>query len=329
MMRTRPDVLVLGAGGVLGAAWMSGVLAGIEDGSGVDLRACEHFVGTSSGAIVAAGLAAGESPRRPARVQTRDDHPRRPRASVAPPANGHDPTRSDRLDAPIRVLAGLTELTVRTTRRASAWAIALSSPLAPVALRVGEPGGALTRSAALRLMPRAHGTLEELERAIIPIDEPFDGRLRIVAVRRDTGRRTVFGRPGAPPSSVLDAVLASCAVPWVVAPVRIAGRDYIDGAVWSPTNIDAAPAGRDTHVLCLNPIAGLSGPRHLSAFVRGASRSRALLESQALRARGARVRVLSPDALSGAAIGTDLMDRGRQDAALQTGYGQGLAFARR
>ena len=30
-MHTRPDILVLGAGGLLGEAWMVGVLAGIED----------------------------------------------------------------------------------------------------------------------------------------------------------------------------------------------------------------------------------------------------------------------------------------------------------
>ncbi|MGH2913874.1 MAG: patatin-like phospholipase family protein, partial [Solirubrobacteraceae bacterium] len=64
-MRWLPDVLVLGAGGVLGEAWLTGVVAGIEDGAGLDLRECEAFVGTSAGAIVAAGLAAGRSPRRP------------------------------------------------------------------------------------------------------------------------------------------------------------------------------------------------------------------------------------------------------------------------
>ena len=45
----RPDVLVLGGGGVLGEAWMMGVLAGIEDATGFDLRDCEYFVGTSAG----------------------------------------------------------------------------------------------------------------------------------------------------------------------------------------------------------------------------------------------------------------------------------------
>ncbi|MDX6733385.1 MAG: hypothetical protein QOC54_3333, partial [Baekduia sp.] len=60
----RPDVLVLAGGGIVGEAWMHGVLAGIEDGAGVDLRETEAFVGTSAGSIVAARLAAGRRPRR-------------------------------------------------------------------------------------------------------------------------------------------------------------------------------------------------------------------------------------------------------------------------
>src|SRR5205823_5596077 len=69
-MVTRPDVLVLGGGGLLGEAWMMGVLAGIEDATGFDMRRCEHFVGTSAGSIVAAHLVAGNAPRRPPVVGT-------------------------------------------------------------------------------------------------------------------------------------------------------------------------------------------------------------------------------------------------------------------
>src|SRR3954468_8911430 len=54
-----PDVLVLGAGGAVVEAWMTGLLGGL----GLDFRQCEYFVGTSAGAIVAATLAAGQAPR--------------------------------------------------------------------------------------------------------------------------------------------------------------------------------------------------------------------------------------------------------------------------
>ncbi|CAA9480589.1 MAG: hypothetical protein AVDCRST_MAG13-1142, partial [uncultured Solirubrobacteraceae bacterium] len=64
----KPDVLVLGVGGLLGEAWMTGVLAGIEEATGHDLTTCRAYVGSSAGSIVAASLAAGRSPRRPGRV---------------------------------------------------------------------------------------------------------------------------------------------------------------------------------------------------------------------------------------------------------------------
>ena len=50
---------MLASGGTLGEAWMSGVLAGIEDAGGHDFRTTEALVGTSAGALVAAALAAG------------------------------------------------------------------------------------------------------------------------------------------------------------------------------------------------------------------------------------------------------------------------------
>ncbi|MCW3004056.1 MAG: patatin-like phospholipase family protein, partial [Conexibacter sp.] len=61
----RPDVLVLAGGGIVGEAWMNGLLAGIEDGANVDLRTVEAFVGTSAGSIVAARLVAGRRLPRP------------------------------------------------------------------------------------------------------------------------------------------------------------------------------------------------------------------------------------------------------------------------
>src|SRR4051812_50207545 len=62
---SRPDVLVLAGGGLVGEAWMPGVLAGLEAAAGIDFRQCQCFVGTSAGSIVSAHLAAGRRPRRP------------------------------------------------------------------------------------------------------------------------------------------------------------------------------------------------------------------------------------------------------------------------
>src|ERR671913_715135 len=54
--------LVLGAGGVLGAAWMVGALCALEDAVGLDVRSCEQIVGTSAGSVVAAMIGAGVTP---------------------------------------------------------------------------------------------------------------------------------------------------------------------------------------------------------------------------------------------------------------------------
>ena len=51
--------LVLGGGGVLGAAWMVGALGALEDSLGIDVRDSEQIVGTSAGSVLAALIGAG------------------------------------------------------------------------------------------------------------------------------------------------------------------------------------------------------------------------------------------------------------------------------
>jgi NTE family protein len=59
----KPKVgLVLGAGGVLGGAWMVGGLAALHRVMGWDPREADYFIGTSAGAVFAALLAGGVSP---------------------------------------------------------------------------------------------------------------------------------------------------------------------------------------------------------------------------------------------------------------------------
>ena len=53
--------LVLGGGGPVGGAWMTGVLAGLAE-AGVHLDRADVIIGTSAGAIFGAGLAPGAAP---------------------------------------------------------------------------------------------------------------------------------------------------------------------------------------------------------------------------------------------------------------------------
>jgi NTE family protein len=299
-MAFLPDILVLGGGGVLGEAWMMGVLAGMEDAAQLDFRNCEYFVGTSAGSIVAAHLVAGERPRRPS-----------------------DGKRSP-VDQPTERLA---QDGASAARRAGEWALAVASTFAPLALGMAAPGGALVRASLLNRLPRPPETLDRLHHHIDGLNARFDGRLRVATVDKRSGRRVMFGSPGAPRASVGQAVSASCCVPWLFAPVEIGEREYVDGGVWSPTNADAAPSGPGSHVLCLNPTASLAGSADAIGVFRRISQTAAKVESLALRRRGAQVDVVRPSRHAAVEMGMNLMDRRPARRVLEAAYDQGLELA--
>jgi NTE family protein len=287
-----PDVLVLGAGGILGEAWMSAVLAGLDDGDGFDSRECRGYVGTSAGSIVAASLAAGIEPgarlgRLPEQNPAEDDEP-------AGRARG--------LSLGLGAVAG-----------------AAAAPFAAFALSSTAFGGALVRRAAISRIPTGRRSLAGVGRWIDETGLDWDGRLRIATLEVETGRRVIFGTDGAPELSVGAAVQASCAIPGVFKPVRAGDRSYVDGGAWSLTNLDAADVERGDAVLCLNPTgAGALGP---------VSRGVAATEALVLRRRGAQVTAVNPDQASSAAMGNNLMDGRRRSAAIEAGLAQGRRLA--
>jgi NTE family protein len=314
-----PDVLVLASGGTLGEAWMSGLLAGIEDATGHDFRASEALIGTSAGALVAAALVAGERPRRPA-----------PATGTLQLESGATTTA----DVSPGGIAGLaTRLPIsrsalqNVAREAARLAGVAATPLAPMALAVGATGSTVLRAALLGRAPGSDQSLSAIADGVAETGARFDGRLRVVAVDRESGRRVVFGSPGAPDATVAQAVQASCSVPWIFAPVRIGDREYVDGGAWSNTNLDIAPGARSTQVLCLNPIASLdiaiASPFGLLRAIAG---STAALETLALRSRGAKVRMIGPAQEIARVMGPDLMDSRRREQVLAGGYAQGLAI---
>jgi NTE family protein len=294
-----PDVLVLGGGGILGEAWMSGFLAGAQRSWGVDFRNANEFVGTSAGSIVAAHLAAGIEPRTP------QEPVHRAQGDVT-----HRDVITARIDRAIR--EGVTTIYPITGR--------ITATSATV--------GALARGALLTGLPTGTRSLESLSQTYLAVlGSRFDPRLRVVAVDRHTGRRVVFGGPpGAPDATLVDAISASCAIPGYFAPVQIEGRQYVDGGVWSATNIDAATVRRGDRVLCLTPTPVLTMSRWpaLRAVAR-AWQLATTLEAAAVRRRGATVTVIAPDARSADALGENLMDARRLESALAEGFRQGSA----
>ncbi len=299
---TLPDVLVLGAGGTLGIAWLRGLIAGLEDAADLDLRQCEYFVGTSAGAYVAAYLAAGRSAG-----ADHADPGEWPDASAEPPISD-----APAEPGPLRRLAD----------SGGRLAAAMTAPVVPLALRATRPGGAAARAALLRAAPRRQGRNLDLGPYIDQLGG-FDGRLRVPVVDRANGKRVVFGSPGTPAATVAEAVLASCSVPWLFAPVEIGDREYVDGGVWSMSNLDAAPAGRQSEVLALLPTFGRGAGHGPAGFLRAAGQAAGLAELQVLRARGARTRIVAPDAASIEALGPNLMDGGHRAEVIAAARVQG------
>jgi NTE family protein len=302
-MRT-PHAIVLGGGGLLGEAWMSALLAGLEDSKEFDARRSACYVGTSAGSIVAASLAAGLEPG--ARLGRLPD-------LAVPSADGSE----ERETAFSSAFAAAAKL-----------AGAAATPLAPLAFASTAAGGAMLRRAALRGIPEGRRSLEELGRQVELSGVSWDGRLRIVAVERESGRRVVFGAPGAPDVPVSSAVQASCAIPGYFRPVKAHGRTYVDGGLWSPTNIDVAEVDGGQHVLCLNPTGALRpASRALTGAIGTFSRAVTSAEALLLKNRGAIVTTINPDAHSAAAMGGNLMDARPRQAVIEAGLAQGRRLA--
>lgn len=301
---SSPDVLVLGGGGILGEAWMSALLAGLDELAGFDSRACDSYLGTSAGSIVATSLVAGLAPD--ARL---GELPEQPPVSARHVEDASAPLR--------QALAGAVGL-----------GGSLAAPLVSLAFSSTAASGALLRRAALARVRPGRRSLDGLGRLLADEDIAWDGRLRVAAVELETGRRVMFGAPGAPPASVSAAVQASCAIPGVFRPVRVAGRSYVDGGAWSPTNMDAAEVRRGTRVLCLNPTGSLPlASNALAGMLGRMSRGLAAAEALTLKRRGATVTTISPDAPTAALMGANLMDPSRRALVIASGLAQGRGLA--
>ena len=294
--------VVLGAGGVLGAAWTIGALAALEAERGIDPREAQVLVGTSAGSVLASFLGCGIG------VDVLLDHQRGIVNAEAPDISYDPDTDSG------GALPPLPRPGIGSPRGV------VSSALRPWRT---TPMGALSA-----ILPQGRGSLDPVGRlvdAVCPRGAwAAHPQTWIVAMDYDTGRRTTFGRDSAPHSGLRDAVMASCAIPGWYAPVKIGGRRYVDGGACSPTSLDLlAPLELD-EVVVLSPMTSLDYDRPASVAGRLERRFRRLVtkrlvgEVKKVAGTGTRVTLLGPGAEDLAAIGANLMDPRRREQVLET-----------
>jgi NTE family protein len=303
--RRRPRVgVVLGAGGVLGAAWTAGALAALQDRLPVPVGAVDLLVGTSAGSILAAALRCGV---------TVDDIVAHQRGSSV----GVLPHLGD-LDDEGGPLPPLPRLRIGSPR------LLIGTALAPHRVHPWVAASALVlqgRGQLRSVTTLVHGLLAHGGGGADawPRRETW-----IMAVDYEAGRRTAFGRAGAPVVPLPDAVVASCSIPGWYEPKVIDGRRYVDGGVRSSTSLDLLSRVPLDEVYVLAPMASyeLDNPRGPSARLERLFRRVVTIaltrEVRKVEATGARVIVLTPGPDDLAAMGVNLMDPSRRRRVLET-----------
>jgi NTE family protein len=228
--------LVLGGGGITGAAYQFGTLIALETATGWSPNRAEVIIGTSCGALAAAMVRGNQATLETLVGDARTDE-----------------------DA----AAFLREKVYRRTRPRGVvrW------------LRQGVLPG--LRHPDLRLVlgsPALYSTVglsEWLEERLGDLAESWPDRPTvIVAYDLAERRRVPFGTEAAPPVSLKRAVAASTAVPFLFQPVKVRDRWYVDGGIASGTSADlvlANPTPLDL-VIVIAPMAAPETRPHARFF---------------------------------------------------------------
>ncbi len=307
--------LVLGAGGVLGAAWMAGALAALQRRLPYPVGAVDLIVGTSAGSALAAALRCGVA------VEDIVEHQRGRALTLLPDLNEIDRDAGGPLPPLPRMRVGSPRLL-------------LSTALAPHRVYPWVAASALVPQGRAR-----HTSLEGLIRGLVTQAQAHarpatartagdgwapGGETWVMAVDYDSGRRVAFGRAGAAPATLPEAVVASCSIPGWYRPTLIGGRRYVDGGVHSTTSLDLLADVDLDEIYVLAPMASyiLDSPRnpyvHLERQFRRLITLWLQREVRKVKARGIRVTVLTPGPEDLTAIGANLMDPRRRIRVLDT-----------
>jgi NTE family protein len=249
-MQRSKTALVLAGGGVAGAAYEIGALCAIDQLlNQLSVNEFDLYVGTSAGGLVAACLANNISPRTLLSVLESS------LLGIEQLAPQHlfSLNFANMLRRLGRLPGALADLARRIlTERGTTSFIDLAETMA-----AGLPDGLYDTSTLERYLRDA---LSMPGRSNRFGDLPHP--LAIVATHLDSGERAVFGQPPLHEVPISLAVCASAALPLFYRPVRIGGRDYVDGGVRGTASIDVAIERGAELIVCINPLVPYDNSHH-------------------------------------------------------------------
>ncbi len=245
MAKNAKIALCLPGGGATGAMYQMGALAAFEHCvEGFEARHFDLYVGTSSGATVAAVLAAG---REPERIY---------RAFLDPADNYFPLERKHLLHMDFTEWRRTVVAIWQTLRHGSTSLLSRAPTPSPAVLWEEMDRLYDTMPAGFFSLDRYERFLEEffVRRGIANSFPLMPRPLRIMAHDLDSGEQVLFGGDGFDHVPITRACIASMAVPPFFSPVRIGGRHYIDAGAAQLSHLDVAVDEGADVILVVNPM---------------------------------------------------------------------------
>ncbi len=233
--------LVLSGGGLTGALYHIGALRALNDALlDRSVNDFDIYVGTSAGAVISSCIANG--------IRTKDLL--RAVSGQAGPANLR---RGDvfrlNIEEFVRKVAGLPAMTVwaclHYLRNVRDMDLVDFAALFVDALPSGFFDPMATSEYLQRVFDLTGGT-DDFRK--------LDKDLFLIATDLDNGERVVFGRGYDDRAPISRAAAASSAVPVLYKPVKISGRECVDGGLRGTASIDLAIERGAELVICINPL---------------------------------------------------------------------------
>lgn len=234
--------LAIAGGGPIGGMYELGALRALDEVlDGIDLTRLDVYVGVSSGAFLAAGLANGIGTAEMCRIFITGGNGHvsfRPEAFLRPAFREFVKRATS---VPQMMLSWLGEVARHP----------LDASLADMLGRFGTliPTGLFQNDAVerfLREVFETHGRTNDFRK--------LANKLYVVAVELDTGAVKRFGAPGTEHVPISRAVQASASLPGLYPPVEIDGKHYVDGALRRTLHASVAMDEGVDLVLGLNPL---------------------------------------------------------------------------